>query len=238
MPSSPNEHAIALTTVFDQDQRAPADHAVAPVGLVLAAGAGRRLGQGPKALLRINGAPLVVSVSSTLLAGGCSDVVVVTGAGAADATHVLAGQPSVRTAHNPSWVEGMGTSLRRGLQAIAPDRDVMVTPVDRPGITAAEVARIIAAHRPGRITAAAHQGPDGRLRRGHPVLFDARWCPAASAAAHGDVGAKQLLREQGEMLDLVDCSDLEDGSDLDVPADLARWVRSPIPAPASGGTGV
>ncbi|WP_396278629.1 NTP transferase domain-containing protein [Glutamicibacter creatinolyticus] len=209
-----------------------------PVGLVLAAGAGRRLGRGPKALLQIDGVPLVAALAGTLLAGGCSEIVVVTGAGAEDVAKALAGEARVRTVHNPGWRQGMGTSLRCGLQAIGPHRNVMVTPVDRPGITAAEVGRIIAAHRPGRITAAAHQDPDGRLRRGHPVLFDVSWCPAASAAAHADVGARKLLSHRGDVVDLIDCSDLEDGADLDVPADLARWVGSPGAASTPGSTGV
>lgn len=198
-----------------------------PAGLVLAAGAGRRLGCGPKALLRLGGVPLVHSVVDALLSGGCSDITVVTGARAEEVAAVLLGQPRVHVAPNPAWATGMGSSLRCGLQTIGPGRDVLVTPVDRPGICAAEVARVIAAHSPDGITAAAHQDMTGRLSRGHPVLFDALWTAAAAASAHGDVGARELLIDQRETITLVDCSDLDHGLDVDVPADLRRLDVGP-----------
>ncbi|MGJ5724090.1 hypothetical protein ACSBQT_06925 [Brevibacterium sp. H602] len=98
----------------------------------------------------------------------------------------------------------------------------MVTPVDRPGICAAEVARLIAAHRPRAITAAGHCDANGSLHRGHPVLFDESWTSQAAAAAHSDVGARDLLATHRSVVDLVDCSDLDDGADVDVPKDLHR----------------
>ena len=198
-----------------------------PAGLVLAAGAGRRLGRGPKALLRHHGVTLVETIAEALLSGGCSDVTVVTGARAEETTAVLAGRPHVHAVVNAAWATGMGSSLRCGLQAIGPGREVLVTPVDRPGVGAAEVARLIAAHSPGEITAAAHRDAQGRLHRGHPVLFAARWTAAAAASAHGDVGARDLLVDHGDAVVLVDCSDLDDGLDVDVPADLRRLDRGP-----------
>ncbi|WP_309130611.1 nucleotidyltransferase family protein [Brevibacterium sp.] len=192
---------------------------MSPVGLVLAAGAGRRLGLGPKALLRRGSATLVETAVETLLAGGCSRVIVVTGAGAAAVTDLLNDHPRVALAHNPDWETGMGSSLRCGLLAAEPDRGVLVVPVDRPGLTVAEVARVIAANRPGAITAAAHRDRSGRLRRGHPVLFDSRWVGPAAASAHDDVGARDLLATVPDIVALIDCSDLDDGRDIDVPAD-------------------
>ncbi|WP_210603104.1 nucleotidyltransferase family protein [Brevibacterium oceani] len=194
-----------------------------PTGLVLAAGAGQRLGRGPKALLmREDGLTLVESVVLALLDGGCQNVTVVTGACREEVARALAGCDRVVIAVNPDWSSGMGSSLRRGLQAIGPGPDVMVTPVDRPGICAAEVARLTAAHRPGAITAAAHRDSEGQLRRGHPVLFDASWTSHAAAAAHGDIGARDLLAAHRYVVDLIDCSDLDDGADVDVPEDLHR----------------
>lgn len=194
----------------------------APIGLLLAAGAGTRLGLGPKALVPARGATLVEHTARALREGGCAEVVVVTGAGGRRVDGALAGLTGVRCVHNPSWRKGMGGSLRLGLQTIGSGHEVLVCPVDRPGLRAEEVARVIASHRPEEITAAAHRADTGRLRRGHPVLLGARWTAAAAAAAHDDVGARDLLRAQHEIVQLVDCSDLDDGGDLDAPADLWR----------------
>lgn len=194
-----------------------------PRGLVLAAGAGRRLGLGPKALLLSEeGLTLAEAITAVLLRGGCTDVTVVTGAGGDEVESALEGHDRVSIAHNPDWSSGMGSSLRCGLRSIGPGHAVMITPVDRPGICAAEVARLIAAHRPDGITAAAHRDANGELRRGHPVLFDASWTVEAAAAGHGDVGARDLLEAHADVVDLIDCSDLDDGADVDVPADLHR----------------
>lgn len=193
-----------------------------PAGLLLAAGAGRRLGRGPKALLPHRGRTLVEHVAEAMLLGGCADVTVVCGAGAPDVAAALATRAGARCVENPRWPAGMGTSLRSGLEAIGPGVDVLVMPVDRPGTGAPEIERVIGAHRPGGFTAAAHRDRDGRLQRGHPVLLDARWTGEAAAAAHDDVGARDVLTARRNLLRVVDCSDLDDGADIDEPHDLAR----------------
>ncbi len=51
--------------------------------VLLAAGAGTRLGRGPKALLPFRGRTLVEVLAGVLLDGGCREVVIVLGADAA-----------------------------------------------------------------------------------------------------------------------------------------------------------
>src|SRR6476661_4294520 len=98
-------------------------------GVLLAAGAGTRLGLGPKALLPYRGRPLVEALAGTLLDGGCRDVVVVLGAGAAeveasarlDGCHVLA---------NPEWESGMGSSFLLGDHAADAADHLLIALVD------------------------------------------------------------------------------------------------------------
>ena len=84
----------------------------AVVGLLLAAGAGRRMG-GPKALV---GTWLVDAVT-TLRVGGCARVVVVLGASAAEARPLLDGYDA-EVVVAEDWDEGMGASLRAGLERL------------------------------------------------------------------------------------------------------------------------
>jgi nicotine blue oxidoreductase len=196
------------------DSGAPGTTAV-----LLAAGAGRRLGLGPKALLRFHGRTLVEVLADVLLEGGCREVVAVLGA---DAERVRAATDLSRhrVIENPDWTTGMGSSFRLGVAAVTPEDHVLIALVDQPGLTAGTVARLLAAHRPGRVTAAVYRGPEGTLQRGHPLLLDATLRPAAAESATGDAGARVFLQAHPDLVDLVDCSDLSGGEDLDTPDQL------------------
>ncbi|MFE3523131.1 NTP transferase domain-containing protein [Streptomyces sp. NPDC059161] len=194
----------------------------APVtGLLLAAGGGRRLGGRPKALLVHRDRPLVEHAVRVLREGGCGQVYVVLGA-AADEVRVRADLPGCVLVDNPDWAEGMGSSLRAGLDALATaggrPSAALVCLVDQPGIGAEAVARVLAAHRSGdALVAASYDG-----KRGHPVLFGAdRWADIA-AGATGDRGARAYLKAHEPEITLVECGDVADPYDIDTEADLAR----------------
>ena len=95
--------------------------AAGTTGVVLAAGAGTRLGRGPKALLPYRGRPLVEAVAEALLDGGCREVVVVLGAGARDVL-AAARLDGCRTVVNHEWQSGMGSSLLLGNATAREDR--------------------------------------------------------------------------------------------------------------------
>ena len=212
--------------------------AVRATGVVLAAGAGTRLGLGPKALLQFRGRPLVEAIAGSLLEGGCREVVVVLGAGATDVA-ATAELGAYRIAVNPDWRSGMGTSFLLGARLADPADHLMLALVDQPGLTPATVGRLLARHRPGRITAAAYRranptvagqangqvagqadGLDAGLQRGHPLLIDASLRAAVAATVTGDAGARAFLRAHPELVDEVDCSDQSSGEDVDTPDQL------------------
>ena len=86
-------------------------------GLLLAAGAGRRMGM-PKALVRDDvGEPWLLRGVATLREGGCEDVTVVLGAAADEASALLDGA-GVDVVVATDWAEGMGASLRAGLASL------------------------------------------------------------------------------------------------------------------------
>ncbi|KNH18067.1 molybdenum cofactor cytidylyltransferase [Arthrobacter sp. ZBG10] len=190
-------------------------------GVVLAAGSGSRLGLGPKALLPYRGRPLVEAAAAALAGGGCSDVVVVLGAGA-DKVAAAADLAACRVVVNAAWETGMGGSYLLGEHTAGPAGHLLIALVDQPGLLPDTVRRLLEQHRPGRITAAAYREPaaPGGLRRGHPLLIDASLRTAVAATITGDAGARGFLRAHPELVDEVDCSDLSDGQDVDTPDQL------------------
>lgn len=177
-------------------------------GLLLAAGAGRRMGT-PKALVRDpDGTSWLRRSVRALLEGGCAPVHVVLGASAAEARAVLADLP-VEVVVADDWDTGMGASLRAGLLAVGDAEAVLVSLVDLPDVGATVVARVLAAG--GGRSTLARASYDGEA--GHPVLLGGDHLAPLVATLRGDVGAKPYLATHDVVL--VECGDLATGADRD-----------------------
>jgi CTP:molybdopterin cytidylyltransferase MocA len=197
-------------------------------GLVLAAGAGRRMGL-PKALLTdADGTPRVTATVEALRRGGCLAVTVVVGA-QAEAAAPRAAATGAEVVVAERWSEGMGESLREGLEALAGGgaRAVLVTLVDLPDVGPEVVRKVLAAwdaegRSAGALVRATYDG-----RPGHPVLLGREhWVPLRERLA-GDVGAGPYLADQraGRKVIEVSCEDLATGRDVDRPDELRGGAR-------------
>lgn len=184
------------------------------VGLLLAAGAGRRMG-GPKALVAdAVGSPWVVGTARRLRAAGCAPVRVVLGAQADEAAAALLGE-AVDVVVADDWAEGMGVSLRAGLDrldVLAPGAAAaLVHLVDLPDVGADAVRRVV--------DHAAGAGPDVLARAayggtpGHPVLLGRTHWRGVAESAEADRGARDYLGAR--TVQAVECGDLATGRDVD-----------------------
>lgn len=181
-------------------------------GIVLAAGAGRRMGT-PKALLATpSGEAWVARAVHTLREAGCGHVVVVLGARADEARAFVPDGAHAVVADD--WELGMSASLRAGLHAASHPslmRDtVLVTLVDLPALPVDAVRRILGTDRDESTLRRASYG--GRL--GHPVLIGRDHWDPMTRSLDGDAGAQSYLREHHA--ELIDCLDLWDGEDVDL----------------------
>jgi len=177
----------------------------------------------PKALVELDGEPLILRALRTLAEGGATPVVVVLGARADDVRALL--PTGVSAVEAPDWREGMGASLRAGLAALDGSGSgsgsgtdaVVVHLVDLPGVPAAAVARLAAVAGRDVLARAAYGG-----RPGHPVLLGRAHWPGVRQAAVGDAGARGYLAGRQDVV-LVECGDLADPDDVDTPEQLAAF---------------
>lgn len=192
-------------------------------GVLLAAGAGSRMGK-PKALVvGSDGEPWLARGVRILVEAGCEPTIVVLGARADEAEHLLPDGVPVTVGIADDWQSGLSASLHRGLEVATTFDDVdavVITLVDLPDLGADAVRRVSAV--PGDTPAGdtrsalrqAHYGG----RPGHPVLIGRdHWLPLRRSLT-GDSGARKYLAAHGA--ETVDCSDLGTGRDVDSPREL------------------
>jgi molybdenum cofactor cytidylyltransferase len=180
--------------------------------VILAAGEGRRMG-GPKALLILDGESLLQRTVRVAMAAGCDPVIAVVGdwdPGPLDA--------AVSVAHNRKASEGMASSIRAGIAALAPGiESALILTVDQPTVDATLLRKLLALaiEDPDNPAACAYGNS-----LGIPAVLPRRLF-ADLMALKGDRGAKAiLLRERTTALPFP-----EGEADLDSPEDLERIRR-------------
>ena len=182
------------------------------VGVLLAAGGGRRAG-GPKALRsQPDGTSWLLRSIGVLRDGGCAEVVVVLGSQADRARDLMAPDPAIVVVEASDWELGMGSSLRAGLLAVSQQHAVaaLVHLVDLPDVTAEVVRRVLRQAPPGA-SSLARATYDGRP--GHPVLIGPEHLAPVIDSLSGDRGAQDYLARHSAHG--VECGDLASGRDQD-----------------------
>jgi molybdenum cofactor cytidylyltransferase len=161
-------------------------------GIVLGAGASRRLGR-PKQTLPLGGTTLLGWVVRAVEASSLDRVIVVVGGAAGEAAAGLgAGRATVVS--NEAYASGCASSLLAGLDAAGPCDAVMLLLGDMPGVDATVVDEVRAdwdRHRPWAAVT------DYRGDPGHPFVFSAG-AFATLRGLHGDKAVWKVLDARPE----------------------------------------
>ncbi len=187
--------------------------------IVLAAGLSSRFG-GPKLLASFGGRPVLQRVLDTLASAGLRDVVVVLGAHAEAVEQGIAWRGERRVI-NERPGDGLSSSLRLGLAAVAPDAAAaLIVLGDQPTLEADVIAALLAADPGGEATAVLpHYAAGGGA---NPVLLRRSGFTLA-ARLDGDQGLGRILAELPDVVRV----ELPGGvPDIDSRGDLAALLEA------------
>jgi len=201
--------------------------------ILLAAGDSTRMGR-PKQIIELDGEPMAQKSLRALLDSPVDEIVVVLGnlhASIRERLSVDAVVPGktkqggipVRSVVNERCCEGMGSSIKKGIEALSPGSEAAVIALaDQPFIRPDTITALIEAFKASGLGIAI---PRFRDRRGHPVIFGAKYYEALRLLPP-DRGANTIVRgSAGDVLSF----DVEDEGiliDIDTPDDLARHASS------------
>ena len=180
--------------------------------ILLAAGSSSRMGA-PKQVLDFRRKPLLRHAAEVAVATGCSPIVVVLGARATELRPMLANLP-VQVVVNDQWSEGIGTSIRAGVRAVA-DHPVgaILALAYQPFVKPEALRALVDKHRETTlpIVASRYEGTVGV-----PVFFSASLFDTLLALEPTQSCKGVILSHAAETL-LLDCPD--GAIDIDTPED-------------------
>ena len=194
--------------------------------VLLAAGAGTRLGGRPKALLELGGVPLILRQLIALSGAGVDEVVVVLGHHA-DAVEAAVRQFPITLVRNPSPDDGQASSVRIGLQALSPRLDaVMIALADQPLIDEQDIVALISAFKKrgdAAMVVPRVATAGGAPEPGNPVIFDSalreQWL-----AGEADLACRKWRQAHPERVHWLDTDNSRYRIDIDTPEDLERFT--------------
>lgn len=211
--SRPTSRALAHPRVASEAKPAPRISAI-----VMAAGRSSRMGAN-KLTLQLEGKAVLQHVLDAIRASGVASIFMVIGHDK-DTMRERFAAPDITFVVNDDYLQGMSTSLRRGVAALSADTDAaMIFLGDMPDISAGLVDRMIATFDPAAMRAIVV--PKRLGRQGHPVLWGREFFPALIERTSGDTGARHLIGEYAEWVAEIDVD--HDGVllDLDTPEQFA-----------------
>jgi CTP:molybdopterin cytidylyltransferase MocA len=182
--------------------------------VILAAGAGTRLGGVAKALLEGRGTrTFLASIVATARDTGLHEAIVVVGPPFGEQVGAHARELGARVVVNPAPERGMASSVAVGFAAVGDADAAWLWPVDHPGVASSTLRTLI-----GAIGTHAAARPTFEQRRGHPPLIRRSLFDALAACTNVEGGARTVLAAA----DTVDVSVDDPGCvrDIDTPSDL------------------
>lgn len=184
-------------------------------GILLAAGSARRFGA-PKLLQPLHDGVPVAAAAAQSLMQVLQNTLAIVKPGDHELIELFT-ELGLHIIENPRADEGMGTSLAAGVNASAQAAGWLIMLADMPWIQPATISAVADRLENG----ASMVAPVYAGQRGHPVGFCSRWLQPLRDLS-GDKGARDLIADNSDALELLATEDAGVLKDIDFPYDLSR----------------
>jgi len=190
--------------------------------VLLAAGQGSRLGHQPKALLQLQGVPLINRHLIALSGAGVDEVVVVTGF-YHEQVEPLVEQFPVQIVRNLDPGAGQPSSVRLGIQTLGDKFDAVIMMLcDQPLVSANDITTLIAAFKKrlyGEIVI-----PQVKGTRGNPIVLSGT-AIAQILADSQNMYCRKFIDEHPEQVSYFESDNEHYITDIDTLADMATFEQ-------------
>jgi molybdenum cofactor cytidylyltransferase len=193
-------------------------------GIVLAAGASRRMGRA-KMTLPYHGNTVLGTILTTLHEAGLKSLITVVGGAKGEVEAALRALPfEVKTAYNPGFAENeMLDSMKLGMVELPDDADAFLMVLgDQPQIQASVVKAILTEYQ-----STGHDLiiPSYQMRRGHPWLVNRPLWPALMSLTQGQT-MRDFLHQQQDAIHYLVVDTPSILQDIDTPEDYQKALGS------------
>ncbi len=190
--------------------------------IILTAGASSRMGS-PKACLQYRDTTFLTTTVTALHAAGCTDICCITGYSREEImkkhTHL-----TVKWIENPAPVQGMLSSFRCGVEAVAAHYDaVLLCLADHPAISAGTYKALCEEAASDKIVIPVYKG-----RRGHPTAFGKAFF---NDILHAELpeGARSIIRRYAHAVIEKAVDDSGIHADIDTPTEYREFLQTYTP---------
>lgn len=185
--------------------------------VVLAAGLSSRMGHN-KLLADFHGKPMFLATLQTALESSADEVILVLGHEGSAVETMIDDNSRIRVVRNPDFAQGIGTSVRCGVEAAQNAEAVVICLADMPLVKPRTIDRLIAGFNP--IENRTIVVPTFKGQFGNPVLWGREHFARLMALA-GDRGARSLIAELKSEAIEIEVDDPGILADADTPQALA-----------------
>jgi CTP:molybdopterin cytidylyltransferase MocA len=187
--------------------------------VLLAAGEGKRMGGAAKALITLQGVPLIRRHLIALSGAGVDEVVVVTGHAAERVEAAISDFP-LTVVRNERWQDGQQGSVRLGLEAMSGHFDAIVIVLcDQPLIQSGDIVELLAAFKKrgsGHVLIPTVAG-----QRGNPIVLDAE-AITSIRSSEVNLACRKFVQDNPALVTLHETANTRFLTDLDTREDVER----------------